>query len=652
MQQSDSLAAGPIRTIRVVARVVILAIAVFQAWAQRYAVSPDGISYLDMSDAVVTGDWSRLVNLYWSPLYPALIGVARAVVGSAPARDFPAIHLVNLASFIAMFVAFEYMLISILDIAARTRRSILSGPWGLVGAYTLFGFFALTMVPQELSTPDLLSGATMFVVFGALARLRDGGAHDTRNAVVLGVALGIGAYAKSFMVPWAVVCLGVAAIATRRRGFRVPVIAVAVWAIMIAPWTILLTREAGRFTFGDTGRLTYVWYVNGAEPPSIGGVPPGARRATTEAILSGVGATGIAPGTDPMWFDPARWNTMLKPQWNLEQQLAVFGWFQLFYVQTLTPLLFLILLIATSPRGSRRHAWWNGWAVYIPAIAGIIAYSLVLVTARYVMPFLLAGTLTLLAALPRPRRMIPLLAMLGIAIPIGLESTSNESVFGLALITAAVAAMTIGGLTPTRSRVLWALVVLIGFVIVQILLPPSLPDAVRLGSVLIAVLFWLSSRSALRAGHPIRFAQGATAALVMVLTLVFGLRLEKRVRQDADAWRRAASADIGNVQLKIAEDLASRGVVPGTPIALIGPHAESYWARTARLNIVANVPKLRAAAFWQLSPASRDSLLQAFAAAGATVAVASIGPDAGSPDSSWTPTRYRGWIRRLSRPVP
>jgi hypothetical protein len=216
------------RTIRVVARVVILAIAVFQAWAQRYAVSPDGISYLDMSDAVVTGDWSRLVNLYWSPLYPALIGVARAVIGSSPARDFPAIHLVNLASFIAMFVAFEYMLISILDIAARTRRSMLSGPWGLAGVYTLFGFFALTMVPQELSTPDLLSGATMFVVFGALARLRDGGAHDTRNAVVLGVALGIGAYAKSFMVPWAVVCLGVAAIATRRRGFRVPLIAAAV----------------------------------------------------------------------------------------------------------------------------------------------------------------------------------------------------------------------------------------------------------------------------------------------------------------------------------------------------------------------------------------------------------------------------------------
>jgi len=84
LQQSDSLPAGPTRTIRVVARVVILAIAVFQAWAQRYAVSPDGISYLDMSDAVVDGNWSRLVNLYWSPLYPALIGVAERAASLTP----------------------------------------------------------------------------------------------------------------------------------------------------------------------------------------------------------------------------------------------------------------------------------------------------------------------------------------------------------------------------------------------------------------------------------------------------------------------------------------------------------------------------------------------------------------------------------------
>ena len=306
--------------------------------------------------------------------------------------------------------------------------------------------------------------------------MRAGAEHETRNAVVLGVALGVGAFAKSFMVPWAAVCLFVLAVATRSRGIRASLIAGVVWAVIVAPWAAVLTHRAGRFTFGDTGRLTYAWYVNKQDAPSAGGVPLGARTAATETILTGTGATGPAPGTDPMWFDPARWNAMVAPHWNLEQQMDTFKAFQLFYVQSLTPLLFLILLVVTAPRGTRRHAWWNGWVVYVPAVAGIVAYSLVLVTARYVMPFLLAGMLTLLATLPRPRRMLPLMAMLGIAIPIGLESTSNDTVFGLALVAAAVAAMTIGALVPTRSRLVWGLVVFVG-----ICARPDSPSTVHAG---------------------------------------------------------------------------------------------------------------------------------------------------------------------------
>jgi hypothetical protein len=55
------------------------------------------------------------------------------------------------------------------------------------------------------------------------------------------------------------------------------------------------------------------------------------------------------------------------------------------------------------------------------------------------------------------------------------------------------------------------------------------------------------------------------------------------------------------------------------------------------------------AAFWALAPAARDSLLDHFAAAGATVAIATIGPEGAAPDSTWTPLRFHGWMRRLSR---
>jgi hypothetical protein len=430
------------------------------------------------------------------------------------------------------------------------------------------------------------------------------------------------------------------------------VIAGVVWAAIVAPWSLTLTRTAGRFTFGDTGRLTYAWYVNSQNAPSLGGVPIGARTARTDAILPGVGATGPAAGTDPMWFDPVRWNAAVEPHWNASDQLETLKKLQTFYVQSLTPLLFFVLLIATAPRGTRREAWSKGWLVHVPAVAGIVAYALVLVTARYVMPFVLASTLMLLATVPRSRAMLPLLAVLGVVIPIGLEAVSPETIIGLTLVTSIVAGMTFGAQMTTRWPLVWGIVVILGALAARVLLPPRAPDIARVGAVLIAILFWFSARAAIRDGRPNRFASRSLAALALLITAVFALRFEIRIKQDLLALSHAKSETLGNVPVKIAEDLAAHGVAAGARIALIGPHAESYWARSGRLNIVANVPRTEAAAFWKLSPERREALLSEFAAAGATVAIASMGPEEAKPDGAWTPLKYRGWIRPLrSEPV-
>jgi hypothetical protein len=53
---------------------VILVLGLLQAWAGRHSMQSDGISYLDMGDAIVRGDWRMALNGYWSPLYPFLLG--------------------------------------------------------------------------------------------------------------------------------------------------------------------------------------------------------------------------------------------------------------------------------------------------------------------------------------------------------------------------------------------------------------------------------------------------------------------------------------------------------------------------------------------------------------------------------------------------
>jgi hypothetical protein len=646
------------REIRVLAWLLVVALAGFQAYAQRYAIGPDGVAYLDLSDAIVAGHWAGIVNLYWSPLYPLIVGLARLVTGASPANEVPVMHLVNALAFVATFAAYEYFLTPVLRVAEETWHAMLGGRWGRAAAYGLFICVAFTLTPIELTTPDLLAAAATFATLGALLRLGQS-AGDGAAAIVLGASLGLGGLAKSFMIPWAIVCFAVAALALRKAAFGRVAGAMAVFLLLVGPWTALLSRQAGRLTFGDAGRLTYAWFVNNQNAPSLGAVPFGARSQRTETILPGAGITRDAPGTDPMWFDPQRWKGPIAPHFNLHDQLAALSTSGRFYVENLAPFLFLILLVAIAPPSSRREAWRRGWVVLVPVAAGMFGYALVLVTARYFMPFALAGTLVLLATLPAPRRVHPLALLIGIAIPIALESIDDRSAVALALVVSIVGGMVAGAALAVRREhasvwtigqaVLWGLAVLVAAAVTHVALPAAFPGILLLGGAALAVVLTAMSRAAIRGGRSLRFAQGLGAALALVVASLLVLRFGARLGDDRAALARAESPSWGNLAASIAADLLAHGAVPGTRIAVIGPHADSYWARTGRLKIVASVPSPVVQSFWRLSRAGRDSLLDEFARAGATLAVVSVGPDASGPppDDSWIAVHYRGWIQRL-----
>jgi hypothetical protein len=282
-------------------------------------------------------------------------------------------------------------------------------------------------------------------------------------------------------------------------------------------------------------------------------------------------------------------------------------------------------------------------------VAGLAAYALVIVTARYIMGFLLAGTLTLLATLPVARRIRPAWAFVGMAIPLAIEAIQARTVSGLGIVTSIVGGTIAGVLVPTTRRWLWVLALIVAIGLTRLVLPPSNRRDLILGATCLAAAFWFLSRRAIVTRQPVRFAYRGQAALATVLAIVLLTRLGVRLKQDVDKLRLSATDDWNNVEWKVAQDLAANGVAPGTRIALVGPHAESYWARTARLHIAADVPPPVVNAFWQLAPAARDSLLDEFASAGATVAIATVGPDSGTPDSTWTPLRYHAWLRRLAR---
>src|SRR5207248_1608837 len=127
----------------------------------------------------------------------------------------------------------------------------------------------------------------------AVLGVRDG--PSAQRAAPRRSDLAVGSWAKAFLLPWGLVCLGVLAVVSRHQRWRPLTRAVPVWLALVGAWAAVLSVRAHRVTYGEAGRLTYAWYVANEDndpPPSAGLVPPGAQNATLTRIMPGVGVTG------------------------------------------------------------------------------------------------------------------------------------------------------------------------------------------------------------------------------------------------------------------------------------------------------------------------------------------------------------------------
>lgn len=634
------------KKVRAGAWVVLLALAGVQAWSTRFYATPDGVSYVDLSDAVLNGHWRELLNAYWSPAYPALIGVLRAVLRPTPYWEFAVVHLLNFFLFAASLAGFEYLVRPLQQLGRdQWSKPGLSTPAGLAGAYAVFGAFTLMMTPLTLPTPDLLVSAASLFVFGALLRLR----YDidvARSGVTLGVALAIGSLAKSFAIPWAGICIVTAFVALRGRSWRPAVTSAAIWLLAVLPWTGALSAKYGHLTFGDTGRLTYAWYVNLRETPSGKFMPSAAGIPATDSILEGIAITPNAPGTNPVWYDPSRWYGDLQPEFDLHRQVRVFGILFAEYIGSLAPFFVVMAFWLIVAGREATIAWWRRtWPVVAPAMAALGAYALVLVTTRYVAPFYMAITLTVLCAAAWPARISATRMLVAVSVPVILIVATPEPGRPLALINLAIGA----GLFAWAGRYQGPLVqvgaAVIGAVSIRFLQGGGDLRFAAATSAVLILGYWAVARDAegrdetemVSALIRRSFIAGNAALVIFVATLKYA----DSVHQEP--------ADPGepNSNWFIAGLAKSTGITPGAKIALVGSPFEAYWARAMRSQIVAVVPPPFQQRFKDLAPERRRRLYEEFAKAGADFVVVQQADPPEGQDRSWTPMRYIGWVKRL-----
>lgn len=425
---------SPVVTLRVAFWTVGILLAAAQAWVYRFQATPDSISYLDMSDGVLPGgDWHRLINGVWSPLYPFLIGLARRIFPVSAANEITYAHLLNVGVFIFAFACFEFLLRGV-----KTRVQTFLPDWAYLSiAYSLFLWASISEISLRNLRPDMLMSGFLYLAVGMLLRMQRAPAR-WNTYLALGAVLGIAFLAKAPMLPIGGLILAATLIEVEEWRPAVKMVATAFALMMVigSLYFIPLSNARGRFTLGESGAFNYLVHVDLAQPdwylqdPGLG---RGSFAYPPEKIFSSPPAYAFAlphSGTHPLKFDPSDWMQGVRPRFVFRRQVATVvanllgdGWLLL----TLGVATGVIVLLGYFVRGGKDISrFLNSWSLCVIGIAGCVMYVLVHVEDRYVAAFLVLFWFGVMLSLrvpewvkPRVAAVITFLVIASLLLPTG-----------------------------------------------------------------------------------------------------------------------------------------------------------------------------------------------------------------------------------------
>lgn len=537
---------------------VAFLVGLFQTWALRHYLSPDGMSYLDLGDAIWQDGWWKSVNGYWSPLYPVLTGLVFRILHPSAQQELPVAHAAGFVIYLGAIAGFDFLLGELWRFQQHKRASddvnttcLPEWAW-LALAWSFFIWASSALIQVSFIAPDMLVAATVYIASALILRIRRG-RQEWLNFILLGLVLGLGYLAKAPMFPLGFVFLGVTffSLGNWRQAMPRLLVATFVFLLTAAPLVIGLSVPRGRITFGESGRLNYLWYISGLttfvhwqgdDPRS--GVPVHPTRKINAVPAVYEFATPIG-GTYPPWYDLSYWHEGAQGQFRLKGLLGILRnslavwWDMLFYLQR--GFIFLLVIpLYLSWRGGKMIGDLLSFHSFIaPSLVACATYTALNLEPRYICAFVVLLFLTILALIRLPR-----------------SEVSEPALQALTL---------------------------------AMLIALALPTISNLGR---------------------DFSKGRSESVLS--------------------------------HYQVVKELAKQDVMPGDKVAVIGDSFRAFWARLAKVRIVAEIPSK--GLYQEITAGDTESyhaatgevrarVLEKFAATGARVVITDEPPEAG--DAGW-----------------
>lgn len=376
-------------------------------WSSDHIINPDGISYLDMASEVVNGRPGNLINGYWSPLYPSLLGAALLIVRPLPAYELSVVRAVNLGLYALLLLSFTFFLRSWFGSrCVRPSAGLTSSHLSLGFCFLLLLWVTTEYTPVTLVTPDLCVAAVAFAAAGLCVRVSRGESGPT-GFIALGVVLGLGYYAKTAMLPIGAMLLAILFLLppASQNGRRMVLLTMLTFCIVAAPLIVLISNRVGRLSYGETGALNYLWYVNGLTrwvgwTGDTAG-PLGAATHPPRIIMMHPKIIEFAspqPGTYPLWYDPSYWYAGARPRLSIGEQLGALRDNLRIYAYGLLNMSVLCAGVVGLLLGARRpvaDSHRSTWVLVVWCATCFLMYAAVHVEYRFLTAFLVLAWLGL-----------------------------------------------------------------------------------------------------------------------------------------------------------------------------------------------------------------------------------------------------------------
>lgn len=561
-----------------VACLISFCFAVLHLWDHRDLFDPEGITYLDIADAYRRGDWRAALTGLWSPLYSWLLALVMFLFNPSAQWEFTLVHVLNIFIYVFALASFSVFLWELLRLKNEVAESERLPDWSwLILGYSLFTWGTIQLIPLHLPEPDLLVSALVYLLLAMMLRIHKGNV-TWGESVFMGVLMAIGYFTKAIMFPMSFVFTAVALALTRRSRtmlFRI-IVSFSLFMSLSLPYIIALSNAKGHWTYSDGGRLNYAWDINKVTLwIHWQGENPahGTPLHPTRKIHDDPPMYEFATPfnvTYPPWYDPSYWYEGVKVSLDLQRQMEVF----------LDNAKHLLFFLANSP----------GPATAESRASGALAWGY-------------------------ERTLGPLVALLCAMILINLRRTSIFRAFAghWFLLVPIGAGLTAYTLLHLEGRLIVAYVVALWVVLFQSVATPISAESRRAFTALLT-----------------------SAALIVTVSLIPGTA---RAMRHASHYMTGSGIETpflqsGHTNWRVAEYLHNAGLRAGNPVGSVGSTYEAYWARMARLHVVAEIPEDGAMAFWSAGTAKQAIVMQLFRNTGSMAVVAS-GVPAGAAPTDW-----------------